>query len=148
MRQLLSRGLKFARYREQEILDDPKQPWYRVAKSIILIDLLRNSGGRDPFWILTPGFWILRQGGLRARRSDLGFGAAPQLDRAAEAGDVPTRGGELPPRLDRARVRGRLRGGHRPAAVVRPVPRQAQDWLLHDAGQGAERHPDAGQAAH
>ncbi len=43
-------------------------------------------------------------------------------------------------------LRKAARRGHRPPAMVRAVPRQAEDRNLHDAGQDSRRNPDARRA--
>ena len=53
---------------------------------------------------------------------------------------------ERAPRADRRRLRARGRGGHRPAEVVGPLPRQAEGRDVHAADQAPRRPADAGAA--
>ena len=61
------------------------------------------------------------------------LGARPQAEpgRAHQAGEGAARHPRRAARADRGRLRERRRGGHRPPAVVGPLPRQAQDRDVH-----------------
>ena len=93
-----------------------------------------------------------RAGRVERRRSERGsmsavaeaaarLGARPQAQpgRAPEAGEGAARDPRRAAGADRAGLRERRRGGHRPPAVVGPLPRQAEDRDVHAAHQGAGR---------
>ncbi len=69
----------------------------------------------------------------------LGARAQAQPGRAAEAREGAARDPRRAAGADRRRLRERRRGGRRPAAVVGPLPRQAEDRDVHAPGQGAGR---------
>ena len=77
----------------------------------------------------------------RRREAAARLGARPQAQpgRAAEAREGAARDPRRAARADRAGLRERRRGGHRPAPVVGPLPRQAEDRDVHAPRQGARR---------
>ena len=70
-----------------------------------------------------------------------GLGARPQAQpgRAPQAREGAARDPRRAARADRRRLRERRRGGRRPAPVVGPLPRQAEDRDVHAPRQGAGR---------
>src|SRR2546425_4766843 len=66
-----------------------------------------------------------------------------ELGRAAEARQEPARDPRRAARADRLRLRAGRRGGHRPAEVMGPLPRQAEDRDVHAAREDRRRRGHA-----
>ena len=81
------------------------------------------------------------------RRPDLGHRLRAQLGRADEARQAAARDPRRAAGADRGRLRADAGGGYRPAPVVGPLPRQAEDRDVHAAREAPERDPHARRAA-
>ena len=106
----------------------------------------RCRPARRPF--ARPGALTMsaaREAREAARR--LGARAQAQPGRAPEAGEGAARDPRRAAGADRRRLRERRRGGRRPAPVVGPLPRQAEDRHVHAPREGAGRAALAARAA-